>query len=221
MTTAEHPIITEADDIFHKRTDHPYWNESGWFGFNIPERQTSGCMYIHQRPNRGYAWAGLILWDPTANEIHDCLWHDFAPQHLEPAAQTPLQAKVFEFTTPGGLTVRNPEPLQRFEFEYDRGPCHAELVWDAFMDPFPTGLAKGWDEWGGGHFEQGGRVTGHIILDGERYDIDCLGARDRSWGPHDVSGIARGGFTWGVATEDHAWLSQATTLVTPAEDTLF
>jgi hypothetical protein len=32
------------------------------------------------------------------------------------------------------------------------------------------------------HFDQFGRVTGHIELHGERIDIDCVGMRDRTWG---------------------------------------
>jgi hypothetical protein len=33
-----------------------------------------------------------------------------------------------------------------------------------------------------GHFEQTGRVTGHIILDRETWEFDGLGVRDKSWG---------------------------------------
>jgi hypothetical protein len=86
--------ITAADDYFHERNDDPYWNESGWFGFNVPERDLAGCVYVHQRPNRGYAWAGLILWDRSGQEIYDCLWHDYNPQHLPASSQLPSVTRM-------------------------------------------------------------------------------------------------------------------------------
>ncbi|MEZ5598516.1 MAG: hypothetical protein R3E84_19430 [Pseudomonadales bacterium] len=36
-----------------------------------------------------------------------------------------------------------------------------------------------------GHFEQTGRVTGTIAIDGERFAVDGYGVRDKSWGPRD------------------------------------
>ena len=55
-------MISPEDDLFHPRTDDMRWNESGWFGFSVPERGLSGAVYTHHRPNRGYGWAGLVLW---------------------------------------------------------------------------------------------------------------------------------------------------------------
>ena len=213
--------VTVADDYFHKRNDDPYWNESGWFGFNVPDRELAGCVYIHQRPNRGYAWAGLILWDPSGKQIYDCLWHDYSPQHLPAANQLPEESKVFEFTTPRGLTARNPEPLKRYEFSYANGPCTAELEFDTFAEPHDAGLAGGWDEWGSRHYEQGGRMRGQITLHGDRIDVDCLTLRDRSWGPHSASGLTRGAFSWGVASEDLGFGVQPISQYTADQDPIF
>jgi hypothetical protein len=35
----------------------------------------------------------------------------------------------------------------------------------------------------GGHYDQLGRFTGTLVLDGETIEVDAYGARDRSWGP--------------------------------------
>ncbi len=36
-----------------------------------------------------------------------------------------------------------------------------------------------------GHFEQSGRVSGEITLDGRTWQVDGYGVRDKSWGPRD------------------------------------
>ncbi len=33
-----------ADEVFHPAGDDPNWNESGWFGFSIPERDINGFV---------------------------------------------------------------------------------------------------------------------------------------------------------------------------------
>ena len=43
--------IDAADEHFHARSDHPHWNESGWFGVVLPERRTTIYVYFFHRPN--------------------------------------------------------------------------------------------------------------------------------------------------------------------------
>lgn len=39
---------------------------------------------------------------------------------------------------------------------------------------------------GAQHYEQAGRITGRIVLDGEVHELDGLGQRDHSWGVRDM-----------------------------------
>ena len=39
--------IDPQDDTFHRRTDDPYWNESSFVSFYVPERRISGVIYFH------------------------------------------------------------------------------------------------------------------------------------------------------------------------------
>ena len=51
---AQHP-----DDEFHTPTsDDPYWTETCWFTFHIPERRISGQLYPYFSPNQGTCAAG-------------------------------------------------------------------------------------------------------------------------------------------------------------------
>jgi hypothetical protein len=51
------------------------------------------------------------------------------------------------------------------------------------------------------HYDQTGRVTGSVVLDGERIGVDCCAMRDRSWGPRAERGYRRVGYTWAAAPE--------------------
>jgi hypothetical protein len=64
-------------------------------------------------------------------------------------------------------------------------------------------------------------MRGHIVLRGDRIDVDCLSLRDRSWGPHSASGLTRGAFSWGVASEDLGFGVQPISQYTADQDPIF
>lgn len=199
-------MIRPEDDFFHSRTDDPHWNESGFFNICIPERELSGAVYVHHRPNRAYVWAGLVLWDPTGEQVYDCLWHDFTVHPLSPETVKEGQG-VFDFRLDSGLNLETIDPLKSYRFTYDSFGCKAELAWQNVMEPHDShGFPDGWDDWGANHYEQAGRMTGTIELDGESMEVDSFSIRDRSWGPHRQSKLVRGDFPWAIAAEDHAFV---------------
>jgi hypothetical protein len=78
------------------------------------------------------------------------------------------------------------------------------------MEPPPySDLASISKDWGSGHFEQGGRMTGTVklaSLDGEELKIDCWSNRDHSWGPRRITpDTPRGDFPWALASADHGF----------------
>ena len=47
------------DDRFHPPgSDDPYWTETCWFTFAVPERRLSGQLYPFFRPNQRVAAGG-------------------------------------------------------------------------------------------------------------------------------------------------------------------
>ena len=43
--------LSQADRFCAQPSSDPYWNESSWFSFSIPERKFHGMIYYFFRPN--------------------------------------------------------------------------------------------------------------------------------------------------------------------------
>lgn len=71
-----------------------------------------------------------------------------------------------------------------------------DLRFDATMDVANAGFPDGSEEWGPNHYEQGGRITGSVYVDGEQIPVDCGSNRDHSWGPRLYKHNPRGDFPW-------------------------
>jgi hypothetical protein len=201
-------MIRPEDDLLHPRDDDPYWNESGWFALMVPERQISGFVYFFHRPNLHYSVGGVALWDPSGDYVWDCLYYDWGDPYPMPGGH-----EMFDFSLPNGLTVAMAEPMKHFQFTYGEGAhglyeshgCRMDLTWEAIAGPHDTGLPKGQDEWGSGHYEQPGRMTGTICLGSETIEVDALSHRDRSWGRRRVARNPRANFPWGITSGGHAF----------------
>ena len=210
--------LTAQDDYFHPRPPgEPFWNEASWFSFMVPERDLSGFVYLYHRPNIGYTVGGIAAWDPTGAENYDCLVYDWGEGY-----QTPDDAEMFDFTLGNGLTVQLVEPLSHYRFCY-RGQTafNADVALDlefiADRPPHDAGFPDGLDEWGKGHYDQLGRMTGTLALDGEVIDIDCVAQRDRSWGVRDIVNNPRGQMIWAVG-EQSSFHALAVSFRKPQQD---
>ena len=70
-----------AHDRFHPPTSNdPYWTETCWFTFAVPERKLSAQLYPFLRPNQGVTSCGAFVWDDSASDLWNCLyaknlWH--------------------------------------------------------------------------------------------------------------------------------------------------
>jgi hypothetical protein len=75
-----------------------------------------------------------------------------------------------------------------------------DLVFQALEPPVPLrGGAPPYPK--ASHYDQTGRLTGTVVLDGERIDVDCYAMRDRSWGPRTERGYRRVGYTWAASPD--------------------
>jgi hypothetical protein len=58
--------LTPEDDKFHLRDSNPWWTETWWNAWMVPERKMLGYFYPVFRPNVGVLAGGVILFDDTA-----------------------------------------------------------------------------------------------------------------------------------------------------------
>lgn len=190
---AHHP-----DDEFHPpTTDDPYWTETCWFTFTVPERRLSGQLYPFFRPNQGVAAGGVYFWDETGSTPWTCryaknFWH-------LPVPDQPLS----DIELPNGIRYRCIEPLSTYEVSYrdpDGGDLAVDLRFSAVAEPHYLGHS---------HLDQPGRYRGTVHLDGETIEVDSFGFRDRSWGPRSQMGpglaqsaARQGGYSYATASAD-------------------
>lgn len=202
MSVDSSRAIVPTDDSFHHhaRPDEPFWNESGLFGFMVPERKLDAYFYVWHRPNMQLTSAGVALWDPHGTETHDCLHAEWF--HFNPWAEG---RDMFDFELGNGMRCRTIEPLRRYELSYTGDGCSFDLEWTGAYHPpnLHYSAEHGFDIYGGVHYEQLGSVVGEIRLHGERVPVDCHHFRDHSRGlrPGPARGVPGGGFDFGWASE--------------------
>ena len=200
-------MITPGDEYFHERNDDPDWNESGWFSFMVPERRLSGMVYCYHRPNMGYSSGGFAAWDPSGDTYDRCVWYD-----LEQIMPLQTGTEMFDFSFPNGLTVACVEPLHEYRLQYKDDGCEVDFTWRRANEPLLRPVPASQGQWGHHHYDQIGRMTGRLSVDGETIDVDGWSMRDHSWGPRKVARDQRGRFFWAVASENDAfvlWASAA------------
>jgi len=194
------------DDEFHRPTsDDPFWTETCWFTFTVPERRLSGQFYPFFRPTQGVVSAAAYFWDDTATTPADAR-HARHFWHL-PIPDQPLS----DIRLGNGIAYRCVDPLHRYELHYrdpDADPDEGPWI---EVDLTFTGIAPP-NYFGETHLDQPGRYRGTIVLDGESITVDAFGFRDRSWGPRSQFGrgihgtpARNGGYSYATASERDAF----------------
>lgn len=195
--------IVPEDDSWkhHPRPDDPFWNESGLFGFMVPERKIDGYFYVWHRPNMNLTSAGVALWDDNGCETHNCLYSEWF--HFNPMAP---DTDMFDFDLGNGMRCKLIEPLKRYELGFTSDEMTLDLRWTAAYHPPNLHYTSehGFDIYGGVHYEMLGSVTGTITLHGETIPVDCHHFHDHSRGPRPgpARNLPGGGFDFGWASPD-------------------
>ena len=201
--TASSPF-TEADDRFHvDRLSDRWWEtETAWFSFCHPERRLGGWLYSMFRPNISTVAGGAWIWDDTAHLPWEAL---YSTNYT--ALRLPKDADLTDIKLPTGVAIKRLAPLQTYQLGYqDEGRLQLDLGFEAVMAPRALRRA-GSVFHHASHFDQFGRVTGEIILHGERIAIDCLAMRDRSWGPRAEHRPTKNAYVTGIASPRDAFLA--------------
>lgn len=197
-TQPKHP-----DDQFHPpTTNDPFWTETCWFTFAIPERKLSGQLYPFFRKNQGITSGGAFLWDPSGSQIWNCLyaknlWHLPIPEDQD----------LTDIQLANGIHYRCIEPLSKYEIHYldpDAEEIEINLTFEGICEPNRLGES---------HLDQPGRYYGKIRIHDDEFDVDAFGMRDRSWGVrsqigatlHPLAANIRGGYTYATMSDQDAW----------------
>jgi hypothetical protein len=178
--------LTPIDDELHEpRAGDPTWAETCWFAAQVPERRLGIWTYPLFRTNLGVMSCAVYVWGPGARELwqqpyYRQYWHLPIPEGL----------RLTDFELDNGLAYRCVEPLRSYEIRYvDGDALSLDLRFDALHPAHELGI-----EGDHGHIDQLGRVTGEMVLGGERIAIDCIEMRDRTWSPR-------------RERREHTWLS--------------
>jgi hypothetical protein len=198
-------VAQHRDDEFHRPTsDDPYWTETCWFTFTVPERRLSGQLYPFFQTNQRVLAGGVFFWDDLGCTPADAL---YARQcwHL-PIPDQPLS----DIRLPNGISYRCTSPQQSWSLGYDDpdtdDPSEGislRLTYDGVTAPNYLGDT---------HLDQPGRFKGTISLFGEVVAVDSFGFRDRSWGPRSQFGLGihgtpalSGGYSYATASAQDAF----------------
>jgi hypothetical protein len=198
-SNSSNALVTPADDNFHALPGEPWNTETCWFSFNVPERNMAGWLYAWVRPNL-HNCGGVFVYDPSGVSPWEQPYFQY--QYCQPL---PAERDLRDFTFPQNYSVRMLEPLQRYQLRYaDREHIALNLEFNAICapHPFPQGEPPFTSS---SHFDQPGRVTGEIVLRGEKIAVDCLAVRDRSWGPRMDHRGSRLGYTFGTLSEQEGF----------------
>jgi len=188
--------MSHPDDEFHAPTsDDPYWTETCWFTFSVPERRLSGQLYPFFRPNQNVVAGAAYVWDDRGDQPWNAryaknFWH-------LPLPDQPLS----DIALPNGIRYRCVEPLTRYELGYTDPDGSDELeIALAFTAIAPPNYL------GTSHLDQPGRYEGTIRLGDDVLAVDSYGFRDRSWsvrsqfGPALAANAHCGGYSYATAS---------------------
>ena len=188
-------MIEDQDADFHPGPySEPTWAETNYFGFYLKgERPMNIGVYALFRPNMGVVNTTISFNSAQTDTPWGADYWD-TQVHVPMPANKSLQ----DYALANGLHVVCLEPNRVWALSFNDGEgtsidVRYEALTPAFdindpsMDPMVRARAEGSDfNWGtayNGHFDQSGRYTGHVVLRGERHEVDCVSTMDHSWGP--------------------------------------
>ena len=217
-------VISTTDEVFHPRTDDPWWNEASYVTFRIPERELMVLLYFYFRPNQNTVMGGPIIWDPSGLTLATAM-HNGWSWHLP----IPPGAEMFDFLLDNGFGCQTIVAQQEHRYFYNSVGCEFELNFTASYPPHYMKFDRkrnevdaGMYDWvkdvegpvTTGHYEHFGRVNGTMIVNGEQIAVDnAVAFRDHTWGPRKIIANMdrfRVAYTLGMGDDKNAFNTFAT-----------
>lgn len=170
--------VSPSDDLRHPLRREPHARESLFYGAILPGQRR--MLFV-------YTWVN----DEDLAGMLVTVVEEGGQRILSATEGIPVGGADFDDWTVGPLTVRHAPLMERAEIRFAEEETELDLVFTGLHEPFsyldnadpcPAFVADD-------RFEQGCRVEGTLVLDGETIAIDGTGHRDHSWGTRDWTAI--------------------------------
>ena len=184
MAIATHPPETDVIVPLPGPEDHwdPHTIHTHYFGIQIPEAKIGAFIYFRYMPYFPLCQGGPIIYQGMNNlATTDAAFHDYEITMPWP------RIDGNRITMANGLSVEFDEPGAHCLLRYTSSDGRTKLDVEArAVTPLkarghvvPGEELHTGQEAGG--TEQFMHYSGELVLHGERYDVDCVMPRDRSW----------------------------------------
>jgi hypothetical protein len=187
-------VLTPQDALFHEPFPGEWrFAETNWFSFMIPEVPLRGHVMNLFRTNLGVVRSHVFLY--TGQSQPNVLGWAFNREDFH----LPYEGNLDDYALANGLHVRMTRPFEHWTIEYESGlDTRFELEFEALMPAICTLETKIEEAGPGytvfhrqdadapkatGHIDQIHNVTGEVVLNGTRYQVDYPSAHDHSWSP--------------------------------------
>lgn len=196
-----HGGVGVSDDLQHPVQSSAAWSESYYFNFYDASRRTGGFTRIGIRPNEGTMDGVVVLFLPGGGMA---LAHHVREQRSN-TDDIDVGGLRFDLVEPlarwrvtfAGLALMLAEPSRLTDPSALGDQRPGELVFDLAFEALSPAVAGGVEKVAEqeaaragetvafGHFEQAGRFTGTVTVDGQACPFAGYGNRDKSWGPRE------------------------------------
>ena len=211
MADEQRPVrlVLEPEDEYNHRPDPvPNYNESMYFNVVDHHSRLGAWFRLGNRVNEGYAEMSCCVYLPdgrvgfmyqrpriSTNEVFDAGGLSFEVEEPFERLRVRYDGNLCLLDEPGRMA----DPKRAFT-ENPLVPCTVDLAYRGIAPMFggrtvdaETGEEPDRDaarSFSKAHYEQHVAAVGAVEVDGERFDVDGLGLRDKSWGPRYWQAIA-------------------------------
>jgi hypothetical protein len=163
----------------------PHTIHTHYFGFSIPEAAIGAFLYVRYQPAFPLCQGGVVVFRGTDNVSH------LDAEHVNYEMTMPWpEVDGSTIRTANGLSIEFLEPgrVARIRYASADGSTSIDVTQTAVTPLLVRGhIMPGEEDHHGdpgrvpGGSEQFMHCVGELVLDGQRYAVDCHAARDRSW----------------------------------------
>jgi hypothetical protein len=180
LNEAEDEEFSPDDDTYHRASTDPFWVETTWWSFNVPERRLGCWLHAGYHTNRGTATWRVFVWDPSGSDPGRLAYYKLAEEVPMPA-DADLRDLAF---AGGGFSVKMLTPLTDYHVAYADRDAGVDIEFEHRSVHPPQRFTPGEPPiMHNPHLDQLGHITGSLTLHGERIPLDGYSVRDRTWGP--------------------------------------